>query len=283
MTLPNFLGIGAAKCGTTWMHSLLQQHPKIYMPHRRKEIDFFNLDVNYDRGLDWYESFFPNTQAAAEYSAIGEFTPRYINSLKSASRIAELRSVEKLIVMLRNPVKRVYSQYTHSVRNGYSKSFSDFLAERPHVIDHSLYSQKLEPFLDMFAPEQFCYFIFEDAVIDVSATQQKIANFLNVDPAEFHTNAGSAQANSSYVPKYKWLNSKVRDLNQKLRFNNSLGWIVDLSELLQIRKLLQKYNSGENVPPMSEDMKLLLQDTFNSDIERLEKILNFSLDRWRYS
>lgn len=281
MTLPNFLGIGAAKCGTTWMHGLLQQHPKIYMPLMRKEIDFFNLDDNYNRGFDWYESFFPDAQTATQYSAIGEFTPRYINTLESAKRIGEVKSVKKLIVMLRDPAKRAYSQYTHSVRNGYSKSFQDFIVERPYVIEDSLYSKRLEPFLDLFAPEQFCYFIFEDAVKDVPATQQKIANFFNIDPAEFPNQTGPAKANSSYVPKYKWLNSTVRDLNQKLRRSSSFDWVINLSETLQVRQLLQKYNSAAKVPPISREMKLSLQDTFNPDIDRLEKIINSSLDRWR--
>lgn len=283
MTLPNFLGIGAAKCGTTWMHSLLQQHPQIYMPRKRKEIDFFNMDHNYDRGFDWYESFFPDAQEAVKYTAIGEFTPRYINSPKFANRIAEVKSVEKLIVMLRDPAKRTYSQYAHAVRNGYSKSFQGFIAERPYVVEQSLYSQKLEPFLDLFAPEQFCYFIFEDAVKDVPKTQQKIANFLNVDPNKFPDKEGPAKANFSYVPKYKWLNSKAQDLNHKLRRGKHFGWLIDISETLQVRQLLQKYNSGAKVPPLSSEMKLSLQDTFNPDIERLEKILNASLDKWRSS
>ncbi|MEO1670951.1 MAG: sulfotransferase [Cyanobacteria bacterium J06631_2] len=283
MTLPNFLGIGAAKCGTTWMYRLLQQHPQIYVPSKRKEIDFFCQDNNYERGFDWYETFFPDAQEARQYSAIGEFSPRYMNTTKSARRIAEVKSVEKLIVMLRDPAKRTYSQYTHAVRNGYSKSFQDFIVERPDVIERSLYSQKLEPFLDLFAPEQFCYFIFEDAVKDVPATQKKLANFLNVNPERFLDQNGPAKANSSYVPKYKWLNSKIRDLNQILRRGNSLSWIVDLSETLQIRQLLTKYNSGDKVPPISSEMKLSLQDTFDPDIDRLEKILNFSLDKWRSS
>ncbi|MEL7075415.1 MAG: sulfotransferase domain-containing protein [Cyanobacteria bacterium J06582_2] len=282
MTLPNFLGIGAAKCGTTWMYRLLKQHPQIYMPER-KETNFFSSDDNYERGFDWYESFFPDAQAATKYNAIGEFSPRYINSIKSAKRIAELKPVEKLIVMLRDPSKRAYSQYTHAVRNGYGKSFPDFLDERPDIIERSPYSQKLEPFLDLFAPEQLCYFIFEDAIKNVPKTQQKIADFLIIDLAKCPNQTGPAKANSSYVPKYKWLNSKVRDINQKLRRSKSMGWVTDLSETLQVRQLLQKYNSGAKVPPISPEVKLSLQDTFNSDVDRLEEIIGCGLEKRRCS
>ena len=62
MTLPTFVGIGVARGGTTWLHTLLSGHPEISMPTRRKEVRYF--DRNHDRGLDWYESFFcPSAEA----------------------------------------------------------------------------------------------------------------------------------------------------------------------------------------------------------------------------
>lgn len=279
MTLPNFVGIGAAKCGTTWMHNLLQQHPKIYMPKKRKELDFFNLENNYSKGLDWYESFFPDSQTATQYSAIGEFTPRYLNHPKIAREIANIGSIKKLIVMLRNPIQRTYSQYSHAIRNGYSQSFQDYLSERPHVIQHSLYAQRLQPFLDVFDREQFCFFIFEESIDNVPATQQKIAKFLNVDVKEFPDKIGPRKANKSYVPKYKSLNRMARNLNQKLRQSN-LDWIVNWSESLNVRRILE-YNAQDKVPSMSESTKLSLQETFISDIEKLENQLNIDLSLWR--
>lgn len=283
MTLPSFLGIGAAKCGTTWMHNLLQQHSQIYMPTKRKEIDFFNIDNNYNKGLDWYESFFPDSQIANQYVAIGEITPRYINKLVAPQRIAKIDSIQKLLVMLRNPVERAYSQYKHAIRNGYLKSFQDYLEERPYVIHQSQYAQKLKPFLDVFDREQFCFFIFEESINDVPATKEKIANFLNVSLDGFLSTARVENINKSYVPKYKWLNRIVRELNQQLLKNN-LDWIVHCSESLNLRKFFQQYNSIQHsIPPMSEYMRLSLKETFIEDIENLEKLINMNLDVWRYS
>ena len=53
MTFPTFLVIGAQRAGTTWLHLVLQSHPHIYMPKRRKEVHFF--DWYYDRGVGWYQ------------------------------------------------------------------------------------------------------------------------------------------------------------------------------------------------------------------------------------
>jgi len=283
MTFPNFIGIGAAKCGTTWMHNLLQQHPEIYMPTKRKEIDFFNMDSNYTKGLDWYESFFPDDFIADRYIAIGEFTPRYLNKLDAPQRIAQISSIQKLIVMLRNPVERAYSQYCHTIRNGYSKSFEDYLEERPYVIDHGKYAEKLEPFLEVFSPDQFCYFVFEESINNVEATQQKIAEFLDVSPTGFPRQIEITKTNKSYVPKYKWLNQIAHNVNQQL-LDKNLDWIVHLSESLNIRKLLQQYNNvRQPIPPVSEKIRLSLNETFANDIDKLEKLLDINLDIWRRS
>jgi hypothetical protein len=40
--LPNFIGIGAPRCGSTWLHELLQSHPQVYVPQRWKEVYFFD-------------------------------------------------------------------------------------------------------------------------------------------------------------------------------------------------------------------------------------------------
>ena len=48
--LPDFLGIGAQRSGTTWLYEQLRGHPQVVMSSKRKEIHFF--DRHYDRGLD---------------------------------------------------------------------------------------------------------------------------------------------------------------------------------------------------------------------------------------
>ena len=62
---PNFIGIGAMKCATTWISECLRYHPEIYMSSP-KEIHFFS--AYYDKGLDWYLNHFQESKA---YKAIG--------------------------------------------------------------------------------------------------------------------------------------------------------------------------------------------------------------------
>jgi hypothetical protein len=98
MALPTFLGIGVPRAGTTWLHGLLDSHPDVYVPSRRKEVSFF--DLHYGRGVEWYKRFFPADSETARYQAIGEITPFYFYGRDCPERISRM-SVSKLLLMLR--------------------------------------------------------------------------------------------------------------------------------------------------------------------------------------
>src|SRR4051794_13012479 len=115
MSLPNFLVVGAQRSGTTIFHQILLTHSEIYVPSRRKEIHFF--DRYFDRGLNWYKSYFPPENAAARYSAIGEVTPDYLAIPEVPARIHATLPNCRLIFILRNPIERAYSWYQYCRRN----------------------------------------------------------------------------------------------------------------------------------------------------------------------
>ncbi len=69
--LPSFIGIGAPRSGSTWLHELLRAHPNVYLPRQRKELNFFNQ--NDSRGIDWYEKYFPPDHASNRSRAVADF------------------------------------------------------------------------------------------------------------------------------------------------------------------------------------------------------------------
>lgn len=277
MTLPSFIGIGAERCGSTWLHLLLSQHPKIYVPIQRKELDFFN--VNFTRGLDWYESFFPNDQDAALYEAIGEISPRYLNFPECAAQIAATPSVNKLIAILRDPIDRAYSHYGHAIRlRGYSKTFEEFILDHPDSITHGFYAEHLQPFLQYYDRQQFCCLIFEKAVANVAATKQTLADFLGVCSDEFPEIAGCKKANETYIPKMKTLNSIATEFRRYL-IKRDLDWVINLAKRLGAQQML-KAGGTQNIPPMLPETRWRLQDRFMPHIEDLEKLLDTDLAVW---
>lgn len=120
--LPQFLIIGAQKCGTSSLYNYMVQHTCV-APAAVKEVHFF--DLNYHRGLIWYRSHFPtvfrkfrNSEKCAAKLITGEATPYYLFHPLVPRRVKGDLPGVKLIVLLRNPVDRAYSQYHHVLRKG---------------------------------------------------------------------------------------------------------------------------------------------------------------------
>ena len=135
--LPNFLVIGSARCGTSWLDENLRQHPEVYLPRDDKEVHFF--DNKYHMGIEWYERFFEGSEA----QAIGEVTPSYLYYGHVAGRIKEHVPDVKMIALLRNPAERAYSHYwnivaNHKKRNEpFDMTFEEKLVQNPKLITPS--------------------------------------------------------------------------------------------------------------------------------------------------
>jgi Sulfotransferase domain len=118
--MPDFMIIGAQKGGTTSLYNYLIAHPGI-APIYVKEPHFF--DIYYDKGLTWYRSHFP-TRVRKYYAEhvqkldfiTGEASPYYLFHPLAAQRVAKTLPDVKLILVLRNPADRAYSQYQHQRR-----------------------------------------------------------------------------------------------------------------------------------------------------------------------
>ena len=115
MRFPDFICIGAMRCGTTTLWNLMVDLPDVYMPDT-KVLHFFDKD--YDLGLEYYSRHF---QGAAPNQICGEFTPDYLPISCCPQRIKENNLAPKLVVILRDPVLRAWSHYRFSVRWGPEK------------------------------------------------------------------------------------------------------------------------------------------------------------------
>lgn len=110
--LPDFVIVGAQRCGTTFLYDLLSRHPRVE-PATKKEVHYF--DLHYGRGIGWYRSHFPRVGRG---SVTGESSPYYLFHPHAAARMAAAIPGARLIALLRDPVERAYSGYHHEVRRG---------------------------------------------------------------------------------------------------------------------------------------------------------------------
>ena len=129
---PDFICIGAQKCGTTSLYQYLSQHPQI-IPAAMKEVHYF--DLNYIRGDEWYNGFFPTWKKKLSLMIqkrkrmiTGEASPYYIFHPHSLERIYKYNSNVKIIVLLRDPVERMWSHFRYAkVRGKEYLNFSEAL------------------------------------------------------------------------------------------------------------------------------------------------------------
>lgn len=276
LTLPNFLGIGVQRGGTTWLHTLLSSHPDVYMPTRRKEIRFF--EKYYDRGLEWYSSFFCPPAEASRYKAIGEISTQYYDCAECPQRIFETLPQAKLIIMLRHPVNRAYSHYGFVVqRMNFRGSFERFLADRPKALEKGYYSRYLQDFLRYFDRKQILALVFEEVFADTARTQQTVADFLEIPAEKFPAAAHRGKVNASTVPAHQSLYGFIVKTGRRLRKRN-LEPLVDWVMRLGIQKTLSK---GTNLQPLDENLRKDLSRSYVAEFEELERTLQIDLSAWR--
>lgn len=272
MTLPDFIGIGVARGGTTWLHTLLSGHPDVYMPERRKEIRFF--DRNHEQGTGWYEGFFPQSEAA-RYTAIGEISPQYLYCEACPDRISALLPDVKLLVILRHPVDRAYSHFGFVVqRRNYRGTFEEFLTERPTMLEKGFYTRYLDRYLARFKRERMLVLVFERAVADGDSTRRALSSFLGVPLDRFPSSVG--RVNASTVPRFGSLSNVAVMTGRRLR-GTRLEPIVDLGARLGVRGAV---NKGKALPRPDADLRSHLSERYHEEFDELEHRYGIDVRCW---
>jgi Sulfotransferase domain len=225
--LPDYLVIGSPRAGTTSVHGWLEAHPCVAAV--QKELLYFN--VNYGRGVDWYRSRFPTEderercrQERGTALVAGDATASYMLHSLVPARAAELLPQAKLVVCLRDPVDRAYSQFHAGRRRGYepldtlaaavaaeegrlageverTRADAGYHSRALHVwayLASSRYAEQLERWYRLFGREQVLLLNFEREL--TQAPREALARlhaFLGLPPHEnaelpvLNMNAGS--------------------------------------------------------------------------------------------
>jgi hypothetical protein len=276
MTLPTFLGIGAPRAGTTWLNELLRSHPDVYTPTLRDEIRFF--DQYYERGLVWYETLFCPPEEASTYQAIGEVSPQYLECEECPERIFTTLPSSKLIVILRHPVDRAYSQYGFYVqRRNYRGSFQDFVATKPRALERGFYSRYLQRYLRYFDRSAILALLFEEVFEDISKTKQALSAFLQISADRFPAFAGSEKVNPSSVPRHQFLYGVVAKSGRELR-RRHLEPVVDFVMRTRLQAILGR---GAPLPPLDVGVRRILSRRYRDEFGALEECMDIDLTRWR--
>jgi hypothetical protein len=204
--LPDFLVIGAQKAGTTALYAYLRWHPDVAGPFW-KEVSFF--DRHWWRGEAWYRGQLP---LRTDRKLVGEASPSYVFHPLAPERVYGLVPDVRLILLVREPAERAYSQYQHEVALGREPlSFEDALdAESDRLAgeverlqadprafsrswwDHAyasrgLYADQLERWLEFFPREQILVLTTDELGARPAETYASVLEFIGAAPHELAT------------------------------------------------------------------------------------------------
>ena len=182
--LPDFAIIGAMKSGTSSIRAALDEHPESFCA---RETHFFC--ENFERGTDWYLERFAT---AGDVRRIGEKTADYLYHRDALDRMAQMLPGAQMIVMLRDPVDRAYSNYWHERRLDREKlSFRDAVAAEPErlangqrhfaYLDMSRYLQQIERLCTLYPRGSVKVIIFEDFSEAPADSFSDVCRFLGID------------------------------------------------------------------------------------------------------
>src|ERR1043166_4962032 len=152
MTLPNFLVIGAAKCGTTSLYEYFRQHPEVYLPDVKEPMYYWQEGrAKYEYGVTTRAAYERLFDGVTTERAIGEASPQYIRSATAPARIAADLPGVRLIASLRNPADRAYSSYLGQLRHGTeTRNIAEALRPDSFYCETSLYYPQLARYFERF-------------------------------------------------------------------------------------------------------------------------------------
>lgn len=290
--LPNFLVIGAAKCGTTSLHGYLAQHPDIFMPEQ-KEIHFFLADGEHwgtwNRGVDWYCSLFKD---AGQASRRGEASPGYTveaQTLTAAKKMRDVLGSPKLIYFVREPIARVKSHYLEGYFRSDDKnqaSLDEILSNRnrpgePHYFHYcdyvktSLYGRQMERLLKYHKIENIFVCTQENFRKDNRKILSEVFSFLEVDP-NFSSNLKNKNLNIT-SEKLKRMYDPLKFISNYSIFSEIYPYVPQIIKNLYTG-ITSKKIFTDDITFISDETLDHLSSIFAHDIEHFRSITGIEIN-----
>jgi len=303
MALPDFFLLGAPKAGTTALHAALAQHPQLYLSPV-KEPKFYLCDGrppprSRQRGpgdahsaREWvwkrskYEALFDPAPAGA---LRGESTPFYLYDRAAHRRIHADVPEARLVVVIRDPVDRAYSNWMH-LRSDGLEPIEDFATawaaedERVtagwapfwHYRRLGLYGAQLRDLTMRFSTEQVHVLRYRDLVERPAESLDAVCEFLGVATGVI---AGAQRANSH---PFVAPSARASALSRTLRAGAALGAYAPPQVWRRLSRplLASLHRAGSRRPVLDADLRLRLVEAYREDNALLEEITGRSFSDW---
>lgn len=265
----DFIGIGAQKCASTWVHGVLSDHPEVGV-YPGKEVDYFS--DYYNRGYQWYERQLGDVNSVR---IRGEVSTSYFTDSDTPGRVFLYNPNMRIVLSLRDPIERAYSNHLNEVKlrhlTGQNLEFENGLANNPMYLEQSHYGKHLARWLAIFPRDQILV-IFQEEIRDAPFIQARnLYRFLGV-----------AEDHQSWFLEKKVNESRIiknAEVDYFLKYVGKFGRSIGVGGVVEavrkndlVGRLRRNYNQIElrqMIPPMREDTRICLQDMLADDMREL--------------
>jgi hypothetical protein len=289
--LPTFLIVGVQKAGTTSIYNYLQAHPQVYMSPV-KETNFLERDweeieaaQQNKNGIISLEDYAKLFEGVKDEIAIGEASPNYIfNYQSSAERIKKYVPQAQLIIVLRNPIERAYSDYLMHLRDaiGYRPLAEQIKnsAHKSFILRKGFYYEPIKYYLDVFGWEKIKVFFYDDLCQNSQQFMQEMYGYIGVDP-NFKVDT-SEKVQTAKIPKNQAINNLLQRQNPLRTFAaTTLKTMIPLETRQKIRDRLINLNSqSKKEVPLSPEERQQLIELYQEDILKLQDLIDKDLSHW---
>ena len=270
--LPSFVIIGAAKSATTWLAHNLQRHPQVFVPS--VEVHYFSR--HYVMGVSWYAAHFKGARVG---QVVGERSNTYFTCPEAPKRLRNLLPDVRLIVQLRNPIERAYSDYCMHLRRRTVSSEIDIYFDisktpMPHLLNTGLYYYNLSRFLDEFPGDRIEVLLCDDIAAEPALSFKRACAFIGVHGDSPRCSAGE-RVNGNEVPE---VNPRLRGMLRPLQWLGAPH--AAYRHQPWFRRLRSCLGSLPPYPPLSTTTRDRLCAFYRDDVDALSSILGRDLRSW---
>jgi hypothetical protein len=283
---PTFIIAGAIRCGTTSLSLWLTQHPDVFMPPE-KELHYF--ERYHERKIHEWSDYLARFEPGRGKAAVGEASPSYLAKPESAAWIRFVLPDAKILLILRNPVDRAFSNYCFGLMRGweFAPTFERALRRdrRWHSGSHSeleeerhggmcyfrrgLYADQVQRFLEAFGPEAVRVWLFDDLAEKPKETYREICSYLGI--------------RSDFTPGFQRLNQGrppalirlQRVLARASRHAVLPGSAPILRGVMEMNQAL-----GRMVRRLDPSTRATLMEAYRPDVLRLGRLIGRDLSSW---
>lgn len=300
--VPDFLVVGSGKAGTTSLHFYLDQHPRVFMPKRIKELGFWHL-INSDyhnKPIYQRYPFLPVTvedylshfEEAGPEQVRGEVTPAYFTLKEhvhdNLQKYHSNPSGIKIIIILREPLDKIWSHFKfvnyfdldpdkltldETLKSEPNRIKDETLFKDIHFMWNTNYLPMVKFYQERFDNVQV--HLYDDLRKNAQSLMNRIFGFLDVgdfrlDTSKVHLKSPALYENRSYLLDMIASSGKVQNLMGK-EFGDKLRKMNQKE--IKMSKWSERFIASKMLP-MLKELNQIIDPSIDHWIEKHERVLS---------